>query len=119
MLPWSLHLDELDEPALDGMKTGMKKIKRSPMGGTKKVTISLRAADLDVMTRLATRRHGGNLSGAFAEVIEHAARLEAMDRVLEELPRPSTEGLRRLEEELAASLSPPTADKRPKRTKAA
>lgn len=101
------------------MKPGMKKLKRAPMGGTKKVTISLRAADLDVMTRLAARRHGGNLSGAFAEVIEHATRLEAMDRVLEELPRPSPEGLRRLEDELAAPLKRPTPDKRSKRKKAA
>lgn len=94
-------------------------MKRTPMGGTKKVTISLRAADLEVMVRLASRRHGGNLSGAFAEVIEHATRLEAMDRVLEELPRPSPDGLRRLEEELAAPLLPPRSDKRSKRKKAA
>ena len=101
------------------MKTGMKKIKRAPMGGTKKVTISLRAADLDVMTRLAARRHGGNLSGAFAELIGHATRLEAMDRVLEELPPPSPQGLARLDDELAAPLEPPTVDKRSKRKRAA
>lgn len=88
------------------------------MGGTKKVTISLRAADLDVMTRLAARCHGGNLSGAFAELIGHATRLEAMDRVLDELPRPSPEGLARLEAELSAPLAP-AARKRHSKKKAA
>ena len=94
------------------MKIGMKKGKRAPMGGTKKVTISLRTADLDVMTRFAARRHAGNLSGAFAEIVGHAARLEAMDRVLEELPPPSRQGIGRLEDELAAPLAPPKKKKK-------
>lgn len=85
----------------------MKKGKRPPMGGTKKVTISLRTADLDVMMRFAARRHAGNLSGAFAEIVGHAARLDAMDRVLEELPPPSRRGTDRLEAELSAPLVPP------------
>jgi hypothetical protein len=97
----------------------MKRRKRGPMGGTKRVTISLSAVDLDLMVRVAKRRHGGNLSGAFAEVIEHATRLEAMDRVLEDLPRPSAEGLRRLEEQLARPLTRPAAGKRSKRKTAA
>ena len=83
------------------------------------MTISLPAADLDVMTRLAARRHGGNLSAAFAELIGHATRLEAMDRVLEELPPPSPEGLARLEAELASPLAPPAPERRPKKKKAA
>jgi hypothetical protein len=86
---------------------------------TRKVTISLRATDLEVMNRLAARRHRGNLSGAFAELIGHAARLEAMDRVLERLPEPSAAGLAQLEEELAAPLKPPVAAKRVKRRKKA
>ena len=94
------------------MNIGMKKGKRGPMGGTKKVTISLRTADLEVMTRLAVRRHAGNLSGAFAEIVGHAARLEAMDRVLEELPPPSRGGVDRLEAELAALLAPPKRKKK-------
>jgi hypothetical protein len=97
----------------------MKKGKRAGPGGTKKVTISLRPADLDVMIRLAERRHDNNLSGAFASIIRHATRLEAMDRVLEELPLPSPDGLARLEEELAAPLEPPRMPKRPKKRKAA
>lgn len=97
------------------MKTGMKMAKRAPMGGTKKVTISLREADLDVMTRFAKRRHRGNLSGAFAELIEHATRLEAMDRLLSELPPPSPAGLAKLEAELAAPLEPPRTAKRSKK----
>ena len=101
------------------MNNGMKKGRRSPMGGSKKVTISLRSTDLDVMTRFAARRHGGNLSGAFAELIGHATRLEAMDWVLEELPPASPEGLARLEAELAASLEPAPAAKRPKKKRAA
>ena len=91
------------------MNVGMKRTNRGPMGGTEKVTISLRPGDLRVMTRLAKRRHGGNLSGAFAELVEHAARLEAMDRLLEELPSPSKEGMARLEAELAAPLRAPRA----------
>lgn len=94
------------------MKIGMKKGKRLPMGGTKKITISMRTADLEVMTRLAARRHAGNLSGAFAEIVGHAARLEAMDRVLEELPPPSQQGLGRLEAELAAPLASPKKKKK-------
>lgn len=101
------------------MNLGMKRAKRMPMGGTKKVTISLRAADLDVMTRLAARRNGGNLSGAFADLIGHATRLEAMDRVLEELPPPSPKGLARLDAELAAPLSAPTVERRKRKKKAA
>ena len=102
------------------MNDGMNGTKRGPMGGVKKVRISLRAADLEVMTRFAARRHAGNLSGAFAALIAHATRLEAMDRVLEELPAPSTEGLARLEEELTGPLSPPPAPhKRSKRKTAA
>jgi hypothetical protein len=89
------------------------------MGGTRKVTISLRATDLDAVTRLAARRHGGNLSGAIAELIGHATRLEAMDQVLEELPPPSPQGLARLEEELAAPLKPPRTGKRSKKKSAA
>ncbi len=88
------------------------------MGGTKKVTISLRPDDLDVMKRLAKRRHGGNLSGAFSELVEHATRLEAMDRLLEELPTPSARGMARLEDEIAGRLAAPRA-KRSKRKTAA
>lgn len=101
-----------------GMNIGMKMAKRGPMGGTKKVTISLRSSDLDVMTRFAERRHGGNLSGAFAELVSHATRLEAMDRVLEELPPPSPEGLARLEAELARPLERPSKGKRSKKAAA-
>ena len=86
--------------------------KRPPLGGTRKVTISLRPADLEVMVRLAERHHGGNLSGAFAELIEQAARRDAMERVLEELPPPSPEGLARLEAERAAPLPPPPKARR-------
>jgi hypothetical protein len=74
------------------------------MGGTKKVTISLQVSDLELVQQLAKRRHGGNLSAAFAELIGHAARLTAMDRVLEALPPPSPDGLARLDAELAAPL---------------
>ena len=109
----------LDGPRRAGMKSSMKRARRAPLGGTRKVTISLRSADLEVMTRFAERRHGGNLSGAFAELIAHATRLEAMDRVLAELPTPSPEGLARLERELAAPLTAPRAQRRPKRKKAA
>lgn len=98
---------------------GMKRAQRPPMGGTKKVTISLSAADLLVMRRLATRRHGRNLSAAFAELIGHAARLEAMDRVLAALPPPSPEGIARLERELSAPLEPPRSRSRSKRSAAA
>lgn len=89
------------------------------MGGTKKVTISLRPVDLDAMIRFAKRRHGGNLSGAFAELIEDASRLDAMDRVMEELPPPLEADLARLEAELATPLRAPKAEKRLKKTKAA
>lgn len=89
------------------------------MGGTKKVTISLRPADLDAMVRFAKRRHAGNLSGAFAELIEDASRLDAMDRVIEELPAPTREDLARLEAEMTAPLRRPKGDKRAKRTRAA
>ena len=89
------------------------------MGGTRKVTISLREADLEVMTRFAKRRHGGNLSGAFAELIGHATRLEAMDRLLEELPPASPAGLARLEEELAAPLELPRVTQRSRKKRAA
>lgn len=89
------------------------------MGGTVKVTISLKPADAEAMKRFAKRRHGGNLSGAFAELIDDATRLEAMDRVLEELPHPTTQGLARLETELAAPLEPPRARKRTRPSRAA
>ena len=89
------------------MKRYMKRVNRAPMGGTKKVTISLRESDLDLITRYAKRLHGNNLSAAFAELIADAARLDAMDRLLEELPPPSPEGMARLEAELAAPLAPP------------
>jgi hypothetical protein len=101
------------------MKSGMKKAKRPAGRDTKRVTISLRGADLELMQRLAKRRHGGNLSGAFAEVIRHATRLEAMDRVLAELGVPSPEGLARLEQELAAPLGAPPCRRRSKARPAA
>ena len=104
----------VDEHRFVGMNIGMKAARRAPLGGTKKVTISLRPADLDVMTRFANRRHGGNLSGAFADLIAHATRLEAMDRVLAELPPASPEGLARLEEEIAR---PPTLQRGKRRAK--
>ncbi len=91
------------------MNTGMKRGRQAPIRGTEKVTISLSPAALEVMQRLAKRDHGGNLSGAFSELVEHATRLEAMDRVIEELPRPSKRGLARLEAELAAPLAAPRA----------
>jgi hypothetical protein len=83
-----------------GMNHGMK----SSGEGSKKVTISLRPRELEIMARFAKQRHRGNLSGAFAELIEHAARLEAMDHVLAGLPKASARGLARLEEELLAPL---------------
>jgi hypothetical protein len=101
------------------MIAGMKSARRPPTGGTKKVTISLRSSELDVMRRLAKRRHAGNLSAAFAELIGHATRLEAMDRVLEALPPPSPDGLGQLERELAAPLDPPRLRARSKKTAAA
>ena len=101
------------------MTMSMKRAKRSPMGGTKKVTISLKPADLDVMVRFARRRHAGNLSGAFAELIEDAARLDAMDRVLEELPPARPEDIARLEAELRAPPRRPKSEKRSKKKKAA
>lgn len=60
------------------MNAGMKRTTRTPTGETKKV-----------------------------ELIEHAARLEAMDRLLEELPAPSKRGMARLDAELAAPLRAP------------
>ena len=41
------------------------------------------------------------------ELVEHAIRLEAMDRLLEELPTPSQQGMERLDAELAPPLTPP------------
>jgi hypothetical protein len=71
-------------------------------------------------SRLRVRHAGhGNLSAAFAELISHATRLEAMDRVLEALPPPSPDGLGRLERELAAPLAPPRVRARSKKTAAA
>ena len=101
------------------MNTGMKPVRPGPLGGTKKVTISLRPADLDVMTRFAQRRHAGNLSGAFADLIAHATRLEAMDRVLADLPPASPAGLDRLEEELARPPAQRRGSRRAKRKTAA
>ena len=101
------------------MNAGMTTARRAPIGGTKKVTISLRPADLDVMTRFANRRHGGNLSGAFAELIAHATRLDAMDRVLAELPPASPEGLARLEEEIARTPALRRVNQRAKKRTAA
>jgi len=89
------------------------------MGGTRKITISLRPSELEVMKSLAKRRHRGNLSATFSELIGHVTRLEAMDRVLERLPRPSEEGLAQLESELAAPLAPPRVRNRSKRSAAA
>jgi hypothetical protein len=92
------------------MNVGMKKtssMRALPAGRNakasevEKVTISLRPNDLDTMRRFAATWHQGNLSGAFAGLIAHARRLEAMDRVLAELPKPSARGLARLEAELA------------------
>lgn len=100
------------------MNHGMNTRRRSP-ARIAKVTISLRSPDLAVMRRLAKRRHGGNLSGAFAEVIGHAARLEAMDLVLAELPAPSAEGLSRLEAELTAPLEPARPRRRGRKKKKA
>ncbi|MBI3205928.1 MAG: hypothetical protein HYZ29_30610 [Myxococcales bacterium] len=97
----------------------MKRAQRPPMGGTKKVTTSLSSPDLEVVRRLARRRHGRNLSAAFAELIGHASRLEAMDRVLEALPAPSPEGLARLEHELSTPLAPAPVRRRPKKREAA
>ena len=95
-----------------GKKTCMKRGKRAAQGDIVKVTISLRPAELAAMKRVARSRHQGNLSGAFAELVGHVARLEAMDRVLAELPPPSREGMAGLEKELAAPLAAPA-----KRTK--
>jgi hypothetical protein len=95
------------------MNHGMKVSRRKTTGETKKVTISLQSSELETMRRFAKQRHRGNLSGAFAELVAHAARLEAMDRVLAELPQPSALGLARLESELAGR--PPA----PKKKKAA
>jgi hypothetical protein len=92
----------------------MKVARRSASRGTEKVTISLRPSDLAVVRNLAARRHRGNLSGAFAELIARATRLDAMDRVLEELPAASAEGLARLEAELTAPLAPAGAERRKK-----
>jgi len=86
--------------------------------GTKKVTISLRPADLEAMTAIAAARHGGNLSGAFAAVIAQAARLDAMGQLLELLPPPSKRGIARLDAELAAPLAPPRTKRSGRRSAA-
>jgi hypothetical protein len=101
------------------MNVSMNSRPRAAVKGTRKVTISLKAVDLEVMARFAKRRHRGNLSGAFAELIEHAARLEAMDRVLLELPKPSARGLAALENELARPLSAPSLASGTRKKKAA
>ena len=88
------------------MSAGMKRAAQTA-STTKKVTISLRLADLEAMTAIAAARHGGNLSGAFAAVIAQAARLDAMDQQLELLPPPSKRGIARLDAELTAPLAPP------------
>ena len=100
----------------DGMTR--KTASPSPAGGSKKVTISLRPADLEAMTRYANRHHGGNLSGACAELVANAVRLEAMDRLVEELPPPTAQGQARLEAEISAPLKPPPP-RRARRAKAA
>ena len=82
------------------MDPGMKRVPGTS-SGTKKVTISLRPADLETMTAIAASRHGGNLSGAFAEIIADVARLQAMDALLELLPPPSKRGMAGLDAELA------------------
>ncbi len=94
------------------MTKTQKRAKRPPMGGTKKVTVSLRASHFAFMSEVAAATHGGNLSGALAELIDHEEKLRAMDRLLSELPPVTAAEIATIEEELRAPL--PASPRRPR-----
>lgn len=84
--------------------------------GVEKVTISITAAHLEAMRRFAKREHGGNLSGAFAELVAEKSRLDAMDALLAQLPPATAEEMAQVRAEREAPLPPPPRLRRPKRT---
>ncbi|MBL8956089.1 MAG: hypothetical protein JNK82_35275 [Myxococcaceae bacterium] len=64
----------------------MQKRTRRPHGlKTKKVSISVSAEDLSVLTSRARRAHGGNVSAVVHEMVDAIRRLEAADALLEML----------------------------------
>jgi hypothetical protein len=59
------------------------------VGGTVKVSISLRSEDVAALKRLAEQSYGGNLSAAFSEAARWIRQQEARRRLIDELGGPT------------------------------
>lgn len=87
----------------------MQKRSRRPQGiGTRKISISTTPADLAVVVAIAKRRHRGNVSAVFHDMVATLRRQQALDRLIESFGgEPATEAeLDALRAEIAAAPLP-------------
>ena len=93
----------------------MQQRRRRPHGiESRKISISVSKADLDVLSGRAKRVHGGNISAVVHEMIAALRREEAADDLLEMLggERITDEEMQSVRDEVAAALRRPPRKRR-------